>query len=400
MKHFRLFIALSLVVGLLSAALGASVAAQAPTATATPPYKPTPTRSATALPTAVVPAPLPTIVLAPSVPTATLAATAASPVAPVGEAAPAPEGANPLTGLPVSDPAVLQHRPILVKVSNYPAAVRPQHAIGRADHVWEHVIEGGATRLTAVYLTEDMLQIGSTRSARPIDTYLVPMYQGLLAYSGASIGTQQMLEAQPWADRIFWQKDDCPIFCRYDVGSDVDIWHTLFVNAAALREEAVARGIDGPVDLRGLTFSEEPPPGGAPAANLNLQYPATNSFWYYSPITDNYYRWQEGEPHHDAVGDRQLVFENVVLIYANHTESDIVEDEVGAGHHAMDIQIKGEGPAKIFRGGFVCEARWVAPEGGGMLRLADAAGNDIPLKPGRTWFYALPLDHTDLQIGQ
>lgn len=390
MKHAQLFIVLLfgfLALCVFTLPVQTSVYAQEPTVTATPPYKPTPTPRATSGPAADMPTPLPTIVLATAVPTATAAVESV------------PEGVNPLTGLPAADPAILQRRPILVKVSNYPPEVRPQHALGRADHVWEHMIEGGATRLTAVYLSEDMLQIGSSRSARPIDTYLVPMYSGLLAYSGASIGTQQMLEAQPWSERIFWQKDDCPIFCRYDI-EGVDMWHTLFVNASALREEAAERGIDGPVDLHGLTFSAEPVPGGEPAASLNLQYPATNSFWYYSPVTDNYYRWQEGEPHHDAVGDYQLVFENVVLIYANHTESDILEDEVGTGHYATDIQITGEGRAQIFRSGQVYEARWVVPENGGMLRLVVAAENDIPLTPGRTWFYALPLDHTDLQIGQ
>ena len=35
-----------------------------------------------------------------------------------------PENVNPLTGLVVSDPAILDRRPVLVKVANYPASGR------------------------------------------------------------------------------------------------------------------------------------------------------------------------------------------------------------------------------------------------------------------------------------
>jgi hypothetical protein len=382
--------------------------------TPTPPYKPTltPTPTETIVITLVPaggPTPLPTIAFGPiggsaPQPTATPSATATPQAAelPTEEAPAAAENINPLTGLPVSDPATIERRPLLVKISNYPHLVRPQHGVGWADHVWEYSMEGGVTRLTAVFLTHDLAQIGSVRSARPIDTYLVPMYGGFLAYSGASTGTNEMLRAQPWfQERAFSPEkgDYCPIFCRYE-REGVDFWHTMFVSAVAIRQAAEEREVDAAVDLTGLTFSEEPPAGGTPARTINILYKATNMYWLYSPTADQYYRWQEGEAHLDAVSGLQVIFQNVVMIYADHVETDIVEDEIGAGNYAWDIQLEGEGPAILFRSGQRYDVRWVRPDNGGMIHLVDEAGNDVPLEPGQTWFQVVPLDHTALEVGQ
>ena len=40
---------------------------------------------------------------------------------------------NPLTGLPVDDPAALDRRPLAAKISNAPDIVRPQAGIAQAD---------------------------------------------------------------------------------------------------------------------------------------------------------------------------------------------------------------------------------------------------------------------------
>ncbi len=367
--------------------------ALSPTPSATPPFKPSPTRSATPLPS---PQALPTLIPRPTEP-----ATASPAAVPLSELDDPPPGMNPLTGLLVADPSRLNRRPLLVKISNYPALVRPQSAINRADHVWEHIVEGGGTRFTAVYLSEDIRKIGSVRSARLIDLYLTPIYRGLLAYSGGSIGTMERMRAQPWfGDRTFSleEGDDCPMFCRYEI-EGVDFWHTMFADAQAIRASAAALGVDERVDLRGFTFSEEPPPGGTPYSSIEISYPGTNNYWFYSAAANKHFRWTEGEEHLDALGEVQVAYTNVILIYANHVEDpNVVEDQVRGVSYAMDIQLEGEGPAVIFRDGQRYDGRWVRPAPEGIIRLIDGAGNDIPLAPGTVWFHVLPRDHTALTV--
>src|SRR5262245_38861938 len=54
-----------------------------------------------------------------------------------------PTSLNPLTGLPPSDPALLDRRPLAIKVANYPRYIRPQSGLTLADNVFEYYIEGG-----------------------------------------------------------------------------------------------------------------------------------------------------------------------------------------------------------------------------------------------------------------
>lgn len=62
------------------------------------------------------------------------------------------EAMNPLTGLPVQDPALLELPALLVSISHFPVEARPQAGLSFAPYVFEIYITEGATRfLTTFY---------------------------------------------------------------------------------------------------------------------------------------------------------------------------------------------------------------------------------------------------------
>lgn len=65
-----------------------------------------------------------------------------------------PEGYNPLTGLPVSDPARLEYPAILLSVSHFPPSARPQAGFSFMPFVYEYYITEGATRHVGVVYGE------------------------------------------------------------------------------------------------------------------------------------------------------------------------------------------------------------------------------------------------------
>ena len=69
----------------------------------------------------------------------------------------------PLTGLPEPSVAAQKRCAITVKIGNTPQA-RPQYGVEQADVVYEEVVEGGITRLAAVF--QCRRPTGSVRSAR------------------------------------------------------------------------------------------------------------------------------------------------------------------------------------------------------------------------------------------
>src|SRR5690606_8212981 len=92
---------------------------------------------------------------------------------------------NPLTGLPVSDPAMLGRRPIAIKIGNAPRYVRPQSGLSLADVAYEYYIEWGQTRFVAVFYSNDAERVGPVRSGRFFDEHIARMYHSFLFFKGA-----------------------------------------------------------------------------------------------------------------------------------------------------------------------------------------------------------------------
>jgi hypothetical protein len=68
------------------------------------------------------------------------------------EPTPIPDTYNPLTGLQVADPSLLQLPALLISISHFPVDARPQAGLSFAPYVFEIYITEGATRfLTAFY---------------------------------------------------------------------------------------------------------------------------------------------------------------------------------------------------------------------------------------------------------
>jgi hypothetical protein len=301
-----------------------------------------------------------------------------------------PEGINPLTGLRV-DPASLNRRPLVVKISNAPPLVRPQAGIGAADIVFEHYAEGGLTRFSAIYLGQAPERIGSIRSARLIDLELVPMFGALLGYSGASDGVKARLIASDFYERTYEGISyGFPYYWRDEA---IDVPHNLFLNAAALWSLATDEGLNDPPVLRGFLFSPTLPIGSeGEATRLQVNYRATLVEWVYDPAMGLYRRSSDGLGHFDAITLEQITAANVVVLYADHHLTDIVESVwQGSISYSIEITLTGEGDAMLLRDGQRYTARWSRPARDAMIRLINADGSPLPLKPGNTWFQVFPL---------
>ena len=99
-----------------------------------------------------------------------------------------PDGPEaPLTGELTTDSALAQRRPVAVKVDNGSQRARPQAGLAAADIVYEVLIEGGKTRLLAVFHSEIPGRVGPVRSVRSGDfDLLADLSTPYLVSSGAN----------------------------------------------------------------------------------------------------------------------------------------------------------------------------------------------------------------------
>ncbi len=307
-----------------------------------------------------------------------------------------PANVNPLTGEVVRDPAVLARRPLAIKVSNHPVLVRPQSGLNSADLVFEHYVEAGFTRFTAVFYSHDADPVGSVRSGRLIDLEIPNMYDAAFAYSGSSGPVRLMFKDSEFFNRLISIDFGHSGFYRVEE-ADRPMVHSLFTDTPTLRYLLEERGEEVPPHFQnGMTFSEEPLTPGEPASSVEVQYQGTNAFWGYDRGNGRYLRWSDGEPHLDANTGDQLSFKNVIVLSAEHVETDIVEDT--GGSHSIQIQIWGEGPVSIFRNGQRFDGRWHRNDPHDMLTFTNDEGGPLPLAPGNSFFQIVPTSFDDLYV--
>lgn len=296
---------------------------------------------------------------------------------------------NPLTGLEVADSAVLQRRPVVAKISNAPPLVRPQAGIGQADLVFEHYTEGGLTRFSAIFYSQTPQRVGSVRSARLIDYELTEMYKGLLVFSGASGGVENKLNESEFAQRLYkGVAYGLPFYWRDEA---IEVPHNMFTNLEAIWQLA-AEFNQRPL-LRGMAFHPEIQPGSVGEVDqIDIRYRATRVLWDYDPITRKYYRSADGKPHFDVALDEQISAANVVVIYAGHYLTDIIESEwQGSVTYSTQITLWPQGRAELFRDGQHYSGTWVRLTRPDLLGLRTDDGELLYLKPGNTWFQVVQL---------
>ena len=353
---------------------------------------PTSTTAPTLAPTATA-----TELPEPSEATATaFATTFATPAAPAGPTAIAVPTAgpdstaspdtslNPLTGQAVSDPAMMNRRVLAVRVGNDPS-IRPQEGLGRADMVFEEIMEGWTlTRFTALYLADDIERIRPIRSARLSNLTLAPQYDAALVHSGASDQIRWLISQASFVDLDQYFHPD-----PYGVLEGYDWRGRMYTSVAAVHDYLRVKGLERDARIKGHVF-DPTAPQGQPASAIHIPYPEQCVVdWAYAKGA--YLRSVKGEPHLEALTGEQIAAENVIVLYAEHKKTDIVEDSNGAT--AIDIVITGSGSAKILRDGVVIDAAWRMEKPTEPIVYYDANGQVVPLKPGKTWVQFVPTDY-------
>ncbi|MBP7227509.1 MAG: DUF3048 C-terminal domain-containing protein [Longilinea sp.] len=379
----KICLALSL---LLLGTLLASCSALTPLPpTATPTMPPTftplpPTATFTPQPTATA-TPLPSPTATPAYPPAGLG--------PSGF----PAGVNPLTGLEVDDPALLERRPIIVKVQNLPREGRPQLGVSAADLVYEYYTEFGTTRFAAIYYGRDAEQVAPIRSGRYFDEHLIRMYKAVFVFGSADPRVYQRFAGSEFGSRLVLEGSkslQVGAIGRYDPKGK----NYLMANTAKVGEYLRLVQVDNSrQNLDGMYFKLEAPEGGRAASQLTVRYSiAIYNRWDYDAESGRYLRSVDQQnatdqaseryaPLTDAVTGEQLGVENVVVIFVPH--QDVVPS---AETEMMEMALNGSGDALLLRDGQVYSVRWQRNAPDAVLTLVDASGQLVPFKPGQTWF--------------
>ncbi len=290
--------------------------------------------------------------------------------APTTTTPPAPT--YPLTGRPVTDPAVAARPTVTVKIDNSVEA-RPQAGIGAADVVYEEFTEG-ITRFIVVFQSADADVLGPVRSVRPADPAIITPLGGVLGFSGGSPGAEAIARAS--ALTIVDEYDFDVMYRRPPRVAP----HNLYTSTQGLRSRAPAGAGPPP---RFATFL--PPgrafggPGAMPVTSLHVvPAPDVVADYAWDAASGTWLRATDGLPH--LLEEGRLAPTTVILQFT--TYSTFVDDE-----KVMYPDVIGAGDVWVLAGATMVQGTWAKASPGAVTTFTDRNGAPIAIPPGQTWVH-------------
>lgn len=290
----------------------------------------------------------------------------------------------PLTGLDAESAEIVTRRVVSVKIENSGEA-RPQTNLQLADVVYESVTEGGITRFNAIFHSQEPDVVGPVRSARLSDTYIVPQYHALFAFSGASTPVNNAVRSAG----IENLSEDAGITKPFTRSSKRSRPHNLYGDVGEIRAEGARRGMPTTLSITGLAFDRAASTDATPVVTaITIPFSSYNTVkWTYDAASGTYLRINSGKPFMDEGTGKQLSAVNVVVIWAQHKAASA--DKVGSTTY--DIVLSGSGRATVFRGGQQFDCTWEAgKDAPPVFKAAD--GSAVKLAPGNTWMQVIKTD--------
>ena len=292
----------------------------------------------------------------------------------------------PLTGELIGDPTLAQRRAVAVKVGNGDRRDRPQAGLAAADIVYETLIEGGESRLLAVFHSEIPDRVGPVRSVRTSDfDLLVDLSRPYLASSGANVTVLSEIRR---ADREGTIVDvgGMRTFVPYSRDPDRRSPHNLYFHSENLTDEDGAAlwggSLEEPV-VPLLDYGSSNPAGIAGANGVTVSYhrPSDNVVSHiWDASVGGWVRIQDGDlmMTETDFGLREVAPVNVAVVWMTHRLAP-------ADAESPLTKSYGTGKALVLTAGAVHEAFWERTEDRAGFRFIDTAGNPLSFSPGSTW---------------
>lgn len=299
-----------------------------------------------------------------------------------------PPPVSPLTGLHQPNAAQLRAPAVVIKIDNVDQA-RPQTGINQADIVYEELVEGGLTRLAAVFQSDYPTVVGPVRSGRLTDEGIIDdLNHPVFVFSGTNAVFLPILEAQPVTTAT--GDNEGGLFYRNDSRVAPD---NLYSNVVSLAK------LDHPSGPPKPLFYYVPAGGSfngyaaGPASQMSIGFPAASVNWSYDAATHDWLRDQNGTPDVDTSGV-QANAANVVVLFITYITSGVATGEGVAPAPIPEGIQTGSGVAWVLSQGKIVKGTWSRPNLTTGTSLRDRGGNPMKLTPGRTWIELVPVGTT------
>jgi hypothetical protein len=289
-----------------------------------------------------------------------------------GAPEPVPGRVSPLTGTSQEQPP--NNPAFVVKIENTGGG-EPQYGLNKADLVLEELVEGGLTRLAAIFYSNLPTKIGHVRSMRTTDIGIAkPLGATIVASGGADDTYDQVKDAGLTA---LTEDHGAPGFSSdpaksrpYNRMLDLEK-----LNGSAKRNDNISNYFTwgkGP-------SSTDLAKSNVTSANVDFGSGSTTG-WQFTGG-----KW--GRTKERAAAGQAYKADTLLVIFCRVTEAGYND---AAGNPVPETVIQGSGRAVIFSGNTATEANWHKPKLSSPISFTSKSGKAIALKPGNVFIEATP----------
>ncbi len=265
-------------------------------------------------------------------------------------------------------------------LDNSPEAF-PHAGLDRADLVFESFVEGGITRLLAVFWRYEAPVVAPVRSARTPFVIWASELDALYAHGGSA---ETDNEANAAGQIYEWEIKDLEAFANvsssaYYRDPERSAPHDLSAATERLREAAAKLEYPPSRPLATWRFSDSLSDGAVAAQGIEVDWSEARHAtrlvqWKWDTGARRYLRFRLGGPDVDAVSRQQLAFTTVIVMR-------VPNEVVDFGGHVLLDQY-GDGPAMVFSGGTVRQATWKKLNREDRTRFYDLTGAEMVFARG------------------
>lgn len=291
---------------------------------------------------------------------------------------------NPLTGLPVEEDAI-NNRPYAIMINNLNKA-QPQLGISKADIIYEVLVEGGITRMMAIFQdVSEAEEIGSIRSARPYFVDIALGYDAVYIHAGGSDDAYAELKRTGiyHLDGVNGGKTD--IFFRDpDRRKNMGYEHSLVTTSELILKYLPTYNVrlehkDGYTS--NMQFSDDAAPaGGLTAESVTVHFSASKTtIFNYSEEDGLYKASQYGKSYLDGNDSTQISVKNLLVL---RTGVNVISGDA-AGR--IEVGTTGSGTGSFYCDGKYVDIKWSRAKNSDQYTFTLKDGTELVFGRGKTY---------------
>ena len=282
---------------------------------------------------------------------------------------------NPLTGVAeFTDTNKAKQRPVAIMINNVNVAQSRQTGVNKADIVYETEVEGGITRLMAVYQDiSDLDKIGTVRSARYPYVDLALGHNAIYVHCG-----QDPTYCAPHLKDIDHLSIDTNSKGAKRISNGLSSEHTLYALAGDLWQSAkdtfnttVSR-----VNNWANFTDEKLSLDGGSATSVKVPFPAMSTGFTYDEQSGLYTRLVGGNVHTDYYTGETTKVKNVFILLTS------ISNYPDGKHRQVALQ---GGDGYYITNGTVQFIKWSKGAATNGFKFTDTNGNEIKVSAGNSW---------------